>query len=205
MNKYDYNIDEEIAIMEKYGITPNELFVIKAILLLQEGYPEDYLLRYLKLPEKEDFRTTLVNLQNKGIILKSYEIPKKGETFDPEEIQINKAFFKTVYRSGFDLGKELFDIYPMFTNIEGKVVGLRGISKKFDSLEDFYRFYGKAIKWDPKIHQRIIDLLNWEKNNNIGYINFSIASFVIEHKWEELEALKDGKIVNTNFETLETL
>lgn|SRR5574344_217808 len=205
MNKYDYNIDEEIAIMEKYGITPNELFVIKAILLLQEGYPEDYLLRYLKLPEKEDFRTTLVNLQNKGIILKSYEIPKKGETFDPEEIQINKAFFKTVYRSGFDLGKELFDIYPMFTNIEGKVVGLRGISKKFDSLEDFYRFYGKAIKWDPKIHQRIIDLLNWEQNNNIGYINFSIASFVIEHKWEELEALKDGKIVNTNFETLETL
>ena len=205
MNKYDYNIDEEIAIMEKYGITPNELFVIKAILLLQEGYPEDYLLRYLKLPEKEDFRTTLVNLQNKGIILKSYEIPKKGETFDPEEIQINKAFFKTVYRSGFDLGKELFDIYPMFTNIEGKVVGLRGISKKFDSLEDFYRFYGKAIKWDPKIHQRIIDLLNWEENNNIGYINFSIASFVIEHKWEELEALKDGKIVNTNFETLETL
>ena len=205
MNKYDYNIDEEIAIMEKYGITPNELFVIKAILLLQEGYPEDYLLRYLKLPEKEDFRTTLVNLQNKGIILRSYEIPKKGETFDPEEIQINKAFFKTVYRSGFDLGKELFDIYPMFTNIEGKVVGLRGISKKFDSLEDFYRFYGKAIKWDPKIHQRIIDLLNWEQNNNIGYINFSIASFVIEHKWEELEALKDGKIVNTNFETLETL
>lgn len=205
MNKYDYNIDEEIAIMEKYGITPNELFVIKAILLLQEGYPEDYLLRYLKLPEKEDFRTTLVNLQNKGIILKSYEIPKKGETFDPEEIQINKAFFKTIYRSGFDLGKELFDIYPMFTNIEGKVVGLRGISKKFDSLEDFYRFYGKAIKWDPKIHQRIIDLLNWEQNNNIGYINFSIASFVIEHKWEELEALKDGKIVNTNFETLETL
>ena len=205
MNKYDYNIDEEIAIMEKYGITPNELFVIKAILLLQEGYPEDYLLRYLKLPEKEDFRTTLVNLQNKGIILKSYEIPKKGETFDPEEIQINKAFFKTVYRSGFDLGKELFDIYPMFTNIEGKVVGLRGISRKFDSLEDFYRFYGKAIKWDPKIHQRIIDLLNWEQNNNIGYINFSIASFVIEHKWEELEALKDGKIVNTNFETLETL
>ena len=93
----------------------------------------------------------------------------------------------------------------MFTNIEGKVVGLRGISKKFDSLEDFYRFYGKAIKWDPKIHQRIIDLLNWEQNNNIGYINFSIASFVIEHKWEELEALKDGKIVNTNFETLETL
>ena len=172
---------------------------------MQEGYPEDYLLRYLKLPEKEDFRTTLVNLQNKGIILKSYEIPKKGETFDPEEIQINKAFFKTVYRSGFDLGKELFDTYPMFTNIEGKVVGLRGISKKFDSLEDFYRFYGKAIKWDPKIHQRIIDLLNWEQNNNIGYINFSIASFVIEHKWEELEALKDGKIVNTNFETLETL
>ena len=73
MNKFDYTIDEEIAILEKYGLTPTELFVIKTILLLQEDYPENYLLRYLQMPEKDrgDFREILVSLQNKGIILKT--------------------------------------------------------------------------------------------------------------------------------------
>ena len=93
----------------------------------------------------------------------------------------------------------------MFTNIEGKVVGLRGISKKFDSLEDFYRFYGKAIKWDPKIHQRIIDLLNWEQNNNIGFLNMTILSFVIDHRWEALQDIKDGKLNNVTFNVIESL
>ena len=207
MNKFDYTIDEEIAILEKYGLTPTELFVIKTILLLQEDYPENYLLRYLQMPEKDrgDFREILISLQNKGIILKTYSIPAKGKEFDPAEIPINKAFFKTVYRSAFDLGKELFDTYPMFTNIDGKVVGLRGISKKFDSLEDFYRFYGKSIKWDPTLHQHIIDLIIWEQTNNIGFINMSLSTFTIEQKWNELEALKEGKIANINYNTIKTL
>ena len=53
MNKFNYNIDEEIAIMEKYSLSPTELFVIKAILLLQEGYEENYLIRFLNIPEKD--------------------------------------------------------------------------------------------------------------------------------------------------------
>jgi hypothetical protein len=81
-------------------------------------------------------------------------------------------------------------------------VSLRGISKKFNSLEDFYRFYGKAIGWNAEKHREIIDLITWEQNNNIGFLRMSIASFVIEAKWEELKALKDGKIANVNFDTV---
>ena len=90
----------------------------------------------------------------------------------------------------------------MFTNINGYTVSLRGISKKFDSLEDFYRFYGKTIGWNLEKHKEIIELINWEQNNNVGFLRMSIASFVIEQKWEELKALKDGKIANVNFDTL---
>jgi hypothetical protein len=207
MNKFNYNIDEEINIMEKYSLSPTELFVIKTILLLQEGYEENYLIRFLNIPEKDrgDFRDILVSLQNKGIILKSYTIPMKGREFDPEEIQINKAFFKTIYRSSFELGKELFETYPMFTTINGSTVSLRGISKKFNSLEDFYRFYAKTIKHNPELHNHIIELINWEKDNNIGFINMSLAAFVIENKWNELEALRDGKIANVNFNTIKSL
>ena len=40
---FDLNIDEEITILEKYNITPTELFVIKAINAYIEDYSEDYL------------------------------------------------------------------------------------------------------------------------------------------------------------------
>ena len=207
MNKYNYNIDEEIAILEKYELSPTELFIIKSIILMQEGYEENYLIRFLHLPEKirGDFRHHLISLQERGFILKEYKIPNKGEEFNPLEIPINKLLFKTIYKSSFDLGQELFETYPLFGNIQGSIVSLRGISKKFDSLEDFYRFYGKTIKWNPEVHQHILSLINWEKDNNIGFINFSLSTFVIEHKWEELEALKDGSLTNINFNNIVSL
>ena len=186
--------------MEKYGLTPTELFVVKVLYLYKENYPEAYIVRYLNIPDnKKTFRDTLVSLQNKGVILKSYKIPNAGDEFQPDEVEFNKNFDKTFCRSAFDMGKDLFDHYPMFGTINGNTVSLRGVSKKFDSLEDFFRFYGKEIKWDPDLHQEILDLIDWEQNNNVGYICFSLATFVIEHKWEELKALKEGKIFIRDF------
>jgi hypothetical protein len=192
--------------MEKYGLTPTELFVVKVLYLYKENYPEAYIIRYLNIPDnKKTFRDTLVSLQNKGVILKSYKIPNAGDEFQPDEVEFNKNFDKTFCRSAFDMGKDLFDHYPMFGTINGNTVSLRGVSKKFDSLEDFFRFYGKEIKWDPDLHQEILDLIDWEQNNNVGYICFSLATFVIEHKWEELKALKEGKIANINFNAIKQL
>lgn len=197
------SIDEQLNILEKYGLNPIELFIVNLIFLTQEGYEEPYLLRYLKIPEnKENFRPTLLKLQDKGIILKSYKIPEKGSKFDPLEIPLNQNFFKTFWKSSFELGKELFETYPMFTNINGYTVSLRSIAKKFNSLEDFYRFYGKSISWNLDKHKEIIDLINWEQQNNIGFLRMSLSSFVIEQKWNELKALKDGDVANINFDTL---
>ena len=197
------SIDEQLNILEKYGLNPIELFIVNLIFLTQEGYEEPYLLRYLKIPEnKENFRPTLLKLQNKGIILKSYKIPEKGSKFDPLEIPLNQNFFKSFWKSSFELGKELFETYPMFTNINGYTVSLRSIAKKFNSLEDFYRFYGKSISWNLDKHKEIIDLINWEQQNNIGFLRMSLSSFVIEQKWNELKALKDGDVANINFDTL---
>lgn len=203
VEKKSMSFEEQLNMIEKYGLNPTELFIINLIFLTQEGYEEPYLLRFLKIKEnKESFRPTLVELQKKGIILKSYNIPEKGQRFDPLEIPFNQNFFKTYWKASFELGKELFDTYPMFTNINGVTCSLRGISKKFDSLEDFYRFYGKSIGWNAEKHKEIIDLITWEQENNVGFLRMSIASFVIEQKWVELKALKDGKIANVNFDTL---
>ncbi len=201
----DYN--NQLVILEKYRLTPNEYYVLLDILNIQDGNPTSDLARFLNISNehKQIFRNSLISLQNKGIILKSYKIPKQGEEFIPDEVEFNKNFEKNFIRSAFDMGKDLFDHYPMFGTINGATVSLRGVSKKFDSLEDFFRFYGKEIKWDPDLHQEILDLIDWEQENNVGYICFSLATFVIEHKWEELRALKEGKIANINYNAIRQL
>lgn len=204
--KANLNIDEELNIMEKYQLSPNEIFVIRVLLLATEEETEEYLFRFLSIPEsmRGDLRSILVSLQDKGVILKSYKIPNKGEQFYPEEIGFNKAFLKNFYKASYELGIELFEEYPAFTNINGVTYGLRNIAKKFDSLEDFFRFYGKTIKYNPETHTHIMELLKWAKDNT-NFINFGITEFVISNKWNDIEILKDGKVSNVNFDAIRSL
>lgn len=196
----------ELSIMEQYCLNPTEYFIVKLIFMVQEGYKELYLLRYLNIKDnRETFRDNLVSLQNKGVILKSWDIPEKGSKFDPLEIPLNKNFFKNMFKSSLELGKQLFKAYPMFVNINGYTYSLRSFAKKFDTIEDFFRFYGKTIHWDLDLHNKILDLIKWEQDNNIGFLKMTICNFVIEQKWNELEALKNGDIVNINFDTIQQL
>ena len=196
----------ELSIMEQYKLNPTEYFIIKLIFMVQEGYEEPYLLRYLNIKgNRETFRENLVSLQNKGIILKSWKIPEKGSKFDPLEIPINKNFFKNMFKSSLELGKQLFDAYPMFVNINGSTFSLRSFAKKFDTIEDFFRFYGKSIHWDLDKHNEILELIKWDQENNIGFLKMSICNFVVEQKWNELEALKNGDVSNINFDTIRQL
>ena len=102
------------------------------------------------------------------------------------------------------MGKELFEHYPQFATINNSIVPIRAVSKKFNSLEDAFRFYGKSIKWKPDVHEQIIDLLDWASQNT-NFINCSLASFIIDQKWNDLQALKDGDLVNVNYDTVKML
>lgn len=207
MKKFNYSIDDDIAFQEKYQITPTELFVLKIILLLQEDtQDEEYLKRFLQISDnKECFRDTLQSLQNKGLILKSYKIPNKGESFNPYDIAINKVLIKNMHKASFDLGQELMEVYPRYGMINGGMVPLHGVSKRFGSREDFFRFYSKIINWNPETHSKIIELIKWEQANNVGFLNMTVLSFVIDHRWEALQDIKDGKLSNVTFNTIESL
>lgn len=207
MKKFNYSIDDDIAFQEKYQITPTELFVLKIILLLQEDtQDEEYLKRFLQISDnKECFRDTLQSLQNKGLILKSYKIPNKGKPFNPYDIAINKVLIKNMHKASFDLGQELMEVYPRYGMINGGMVPLHGVSKRFGSREDFFRFYSKIINWNPETHSKIIELIKWEQANNVGFLNMTVLSFVIDHRWEALQDIKDGKLSNVTFNTIESL
>ena len=178
---------------------------IRTLLLLQDENNEDLFQSYIEsLHECNiNLRDELLILQDKGIILKSFKVPNSGESFDPYEIPINKNFIKNLYKSSFELGKELFNEYPQMTTINGNIVTLRGVSKHFDSLEDCYFRYGRAIKWNEEKHNEIIKLVKWAKENNL--INCSLSSFVINHTWLDLEALKNGDAGNVNLNSVKLI
>lgn len=206
MKHLTLTLEEEVCLLDKYGLTPNELLVVRVLLILQDDNEEELFqklmvtLKHINLPLRE----VLEQLQKKEIILKSYKIPKSGEKFDPYSILVNKNFIKALYKSSFEMGKELFDSYPQFGNINGNLIPLRGISKKFDSLEQAYFKYGKSIGFNPEKHKTIIELVNWARENNI--LNCSLASFIVNEGWHDLNALKNnGDVANINYDAIRIL
>lgn len=193
-------LKQQILFCEKYKLDANQLLLLEIILIAQEDDDAEIVQLYFQSKVKGSLLNNLIKLQEVGVILKSYKIPNKGEKLDLYSIPINKNLVKDFYKCSFELGKELFDTYPQFATIGGMPVGIRSVSKKFDSLEDFYRFYGKTIRWKSDFHNHIMELVKWANENNI--LNTTLANFVIDHKWEELEALKNGNIVNVNFDAV---
>ena len=201
MKYIELSFDREIELMTKYQIFPEELLFIKLVFLAQEDHPE-YLSKYFsQMPLRGAPRDTMLSLQEKGIINKSYKIPEKGKTFNPLDIDFNKNFMKSYLQHSYDMGMELFMNYPPYMIINGKQFSLRNIAKSFKNLDDFAFAYGKAIKFDIEKHKEIIELVEWAKEVNI--LNFGIIEFITSLKWLELKELKENGL--TTFNTSELL
>ena len=207
MEKISIAIDKELNLLTQYGLTAEEWWIIK--LLFLANYPESRvqpLEQYSKIVGglKLDI---IESLQNKGI-LKKFKV-KKNDHLDIDDLQFNfikgedgksypdipftANFIKSFLKHSGELGKELFLTYPTFIYINGQPVGARNITtgNHFGSMDDFFFFYGKTIKWNPETHTQIIKLLEYAKENNL--INYSIATFVINEKWREIQkAIQEG-------------
>lgn len=193
-----FNLEEQVVLLDKYKIDSNELLFITVILLIQEGDNNPYINLYFSLPVgcRGNIRDLLTSLQNKQVITKEYKIPPSGTKFIPEDIIFNKNFIKTFYKGSFWIGKELFEIYPISTVVNGVEYKLRRVSKKFDSLEDAYRAYGKAISWKPEIHQKIMQLVEWGKQNNYQFT--TLDSFIVDNDWLNIAAVRDNGLLTDN-------
>ena len=201
---FAFNIDNELIFLEKYNLTPTELMTIRTILLAQDNQ-EDYLFKFNNILTKTDvkFRDILINLQNKQIITKAYKIPNEGESFEFEDVTFNKSIVRAFYRASFELGKELFNVYPQTTIVNGVIYALRRVSKKFNSLEDAFRVYGKTIRWDEELHNEIIELVKWGIDNDYSFT--TLDDFIVDNAWESIRAIRDGHAININFNAIKQL
>ena len=201
---FAFDIDNELIFLEKYNLTPTELMTIRTILLAQDNQ-EDYLFKFNNILTKTDvkFRDILISLQNKQIITKAYKIPNEGEAFEFEDVTLNKSIVKAFYRASFELGKELFNVYPQTTIVNGVIYALRRVSKKFNSIEDAFRVYGKTIRWDEELHNEIIELVKWGIDNDYSFT--TLDDFIVDNAWESIRAIRDGHAININFNAIKQL
>ena len=200
MEHFKFNIENELAILEKYNLTPTELFTIKVILLAKEEGEYEWLQRFAQIVK---LREILESLREKGIILKSYKIPKEGTQLIVEDIPFNQNFQKQFFRASFEMGEELFEIYPQSTIVNGSLYNLKRVSKHFDSLEQAFLKYSKYIRNNPETHQHIIELIRWGIDN--GYNFSTLDSFIIDNSWLAIEAMKEGNGINVNTEAIKMI
>ena len=187
--------------MTRYGLNAEELFIIELLLLANsELRHSEYLCKYLEA-SKCDLRSILVSLQNKNIILKSYKVPDKGATFDPETVPFSKNFLTGHMKCSNELGYEFWRTYPSICVINGVEAPLKNFAKKFNSEDEFFFAYGKSIGWNIDKHREILELVKWAKENNCRLINMNIADFVVSKMWESVAEMKDGDGTIT-FDTL---
>lgn len=189
MTNENWSLYGELNLMLKYNLTAHELLTVKLIFLAKENHKNE-LVRYFTNVKDIPLKDTLQSLQNKSVILKSYKIPNKGESFIPEDVEFNSQFINSYLQNSNDLGMELFMNYPSFTVINGKQYSLRNVTKLYKSIDDMCFAYGKAIRFNPEQHQKIMELLQFAKDNNL--IRSGICDFIESRQWLTIEDIKNG-------------
>jgi hypothetical protein len=69
-------------------------------------------------------------------------------------------------------------------------------------LEQAFFRYAKSINNNSERHERIIELVNWAKEHNV--INCALSTFIVDQKWNDLEALRDGD-TGINYDNIKLL
>lgn len=196
MHHFELSLNEETNIYINSGLTPTELYILRLLFLAIDG-DTSYLTNYLSQLSngKELFRNVLISLQDKKVILSSFKIPSSGEVLNYKNIPFNKNFLNMYIRESNSLGKELFDEYPSFIDINGKLCSIKNFTKaNLFSLEEFCIFYAKAIKNAKVTHERVMEALRFAKEHNL--INYTILEFIASHKWNEIEYIRSSGDIN---------
>lgn len=196
MQHFELSLKEEINIYINSGLTPTELFILRLLFLAIDG-DQQYLLSYLTSISngKQILKSVLTSLVEKKVINSTFKIPQEGESLNFKNIPFNKNFIKMYIRESNELGKEFFDAYPPFININGKLCSIKNFTKaSLFSFEEFCLYYSKQIKNASATHERVIDALLFAKDNNL--INYTIIEFIASRKWEEIEYIRSSGNIN---------
>lgn len=204
----DLSIDKELEVLAKWKLDANSWYLIRMLFIAKYENDLSYLFKYItECNAKDSLKESLQVLKEKGILDKKYVIPEKGQAFEIKDLLFNESFIKKYFKTSQEGGRELFDAYPKWLVMgDGTHLPARNITSKvvFKSLDAFFQFYGKSIKYDLQLHQNVLKGLEFAKQNNL--VKSPIVEFVIGEKYNDyLEAMnndEDGKF-NQKFNTID--
>ena len=181
------SLDTILNIMSEYKLTADELLLVYLTFIAQSenGGNTNYFLRWYDSCGKYNLRNLFESLKEKGVILKNYN----PSSYVPEEIEFNSKFLKKYFKLTGQLGQELYNAYPSYMYINGKIVSLKNISKIFKDLNELYFKYASIIKHNVNKHKEILDILEWAKSQDL--VTVSLPEFIISCKWNEYKELRD--------------
>lgn len=189
--------------MSKFKLDANHWQVIRYLFIAKYEGDNTFLFKYFtECAQTGAPREILENLQKKKIIDSKYEIPEKGKPLIPQNIIFSEDFIKKYFKTSLYAGRELFDEYPPFLKMDnGVLLPARNLVSKvvFKSMDDFFFFYCKTIKFDTQLHEQIIKSLQFAKENDL--VRSAIVEYCVSQKWiEHIDAMnKDMKGGFTNF------
>lgn len=181
------SLDTILNIMSEYKLTADELLLVYLTFIAQSenGSNTNYFLRWYDSCGKYNLKNLFESLKEKGVILKNYN----PSAYVPEEIEFNSNFLKKYFKLTGQLGQELYNAYPSYMYINGKIVSLKNISKVFRDLNELYFKYASIIKHNVNKHKEILDILEWAKSQDL--VTVSLPEFIISCKWNEYKELRD--------------
>lgn len=175
-----------LNLMTTYNLTADELLLIYLTFLArdEENHPE-YFVKWFSNGGQTRLKSLFDSLKEKGIIHKNYN----PDSYNPNDIEFNKTFLKSWIKNSGQMGQELFDLYPSYMQANGKLLPLRGISKQFHSLDEFFFHYSVTIGHSIEKHKEVLKILEWAKQNH--KITGGILDFVNSRQWDNLKYLQE--------------
>lgn len=208
--KGDLSLDKELEVMSKFKLDANHWIVVKYLFIAKYENDPSYLFRYfLECSKTGAPRDILLSLKDKKIISKDYIVPEKGKPLDIKNIEFEETFLKQYFKTSVEAGRELFNAYPPYLKMDnGVLLPARNLVSKviFKTLDDFFLFYAKSIKFDISLHNKIMKSLEFAKEHDL--IKSAIVEYCVSEKWRDhidsMEKDNSGNFI-TRFESSELL
>lgn len=188
-----YNPDKLTDIYVKYGLTPNQFYILHLTYRKDWNnlykYKENVVSKVTENGKKLhgfDIEEELRPLVDKGYLV------DWGKKFEVLDLMVNPEFAEKLFVDTFEAGEELWKEYPHFLDINGqKVVAKKGgeINGKYYGKEELIQLYSTKIGNAKDKHQWIISKLKLAISQKI--INFPLRNFIYDEMWEAFELLED--------------
>lgn len=205
MGKLSIDVEAQLEVMMKYGLTAEEYFVTQLLFLATEDPPHpEFLISYFVKAAKTSMPVqTLDQLRVKGVLHKDYKV-EAGMTFRLEDVQFDAKFLNEHFKLTLEGGAELKNHYPDFLQGFDKLLPAKNIvTGGYRSEEDFFFAYSKAIKHSRKKHDEVMNILEWAKAEKL--ITYGMVEYVTTKKWEDHIKMRETGSLGGQTVRLETL